>query len=163
MEKDDLQQSGPLEPGPPARLYFEDLQVGQRFVTGSHAMSAEEIRTFAAQFDPQPFHLDEQAGRASLFGGLVASGWHTAAVTMRLLVDGGLPLAGGAVGLGVEIEWRAPVRPGDVLHVEGEVTQLIASRSNLKRGRVFTRNETLNDRGTVVQVALTRMLVPRRP
>jgi acyl dehydratase len=158
------QGDGAESAGDPAgtRLYFEDLQLGQRFVTGHHTMSAEAIRAFAVQFDPQPFHLDEQAGRDSLFGGLVASGWHTAAVTMRLLVDGGLALAGGAVGLGVEIEWRAPVRPGDVLHVEGEVIQLIPSRSNLRRGRVFTRNETLNDRGTVVQVAVTRMLVPRR-
>jgi acyl dehydratase len=149
--------------GTAARLYFDELQLGQRFVTASYTMSAEAIRAFAAQFDPQPFHLDEQAGRASLFGGLVASGWHTAAVTMRLLVEGGLPLAGGAIGLGVQIEWRAPVRPGDRLHVRGEITQLVPSRSNPNRGRVFTRNETLNESGTVVQVADTRMLVPRRP
>jgi acyl dehydratase len=144
------------------RLYFDDLALGQRFVTGSYTMSVEAIRAFAEQFDPQPFHLDEQAGRASLFGGLVASGWHTAAVTMRLLVDGGLPLAGGAIGLGVQIEWRTPVRPGDCLHVEGEVIDLTASRSRPTRGRLVTRNQTLTERGTVVQVAITRMLVPRR-
>jgi acyl dehydratase len=144
-------------------LYFDDLTVGQRFVTGSVTMTAEAIRAFAAQFDPQPFHLDEQAGRETLFGGLVASGWHTAAVTMRLLVDGGLPLAGGAIGLGVDIEWRTPVRPGDVLHVEGEVIELIPSRTRPTRGRLVTRNATLNDHGSVVQVAVTRMLLPRRP
>src|SRR6185437_585311 len=144
-------------------LYFDDLTLGQRFVTGSVTMSAEAIRAFAAQFDPQPFHLDEQAGRDSLFGGLVASGWHTAAVTMRLLVDGGLPLAGGAIGLGVDIEWRIPVRPGDCLHVRGEVIELTPSQSRPTRGRVVTRNETVDARGRVMQVALTRMLVPRRP
>jgi acyl dehydratase len=149
--------------GAQARLYFDDLKRGQRFVTGSLTMTAETIRAFAAQFDPQPFHLEEEAGRASLFGGLVASGWHTAAVTMRLLVDGGLPLAGGAIGLGVDIEWRTPVRPGDCLHVEGEVIELTPSRSRPTRGRVVTRNHTLNERGTIVQVAVTRMLVPRRP
>lgn len=146
-----------------ARLYFDDLRLGQRFVTGSITMTEEAIRAFAAQFDPQPFHLDEQAARSSLFGGLVASGWHTAAVTMRLLVDGGLPLAGGAIGLGVQIEWRTPVRPGDRLHVQGEVTELTPSRSRPTRGRVATRNETINQRGTVVQIAVTRMLVPCRP
>jgi len=144
-------------------LYFDDLRLGQRFVTGSVTLSAEAIRAFAAQFDPQPFHLDEQAGRDTLFGGLVASGWHTAALSMRLLVDGGLPLAGGAIGLGVDIEWRMPVRPGDVLHVQGEVIELIPSRTRPTRGRLVTRNETLNERGGVVQIALTRMLVPRRP
>jgi len=144
------------------RLYFDDLTLGQRFVTGSETMTAEAIKAFAAQFDPQPFHLDERAARASLFGGLVASGWHTAALTMRLLVAGGLPLAQGAIGLGVTIEWRTAVRPGDCLHVQGEVIELIPSRSRPTRGRVVTRNETLTDRGTVVQVAVTTMLVPRR-
>ena len=144
-------------------LYFDDLTLGQRFTTGSVTMSAEAIRAFATQFDPQPFHLDEQAGRESLFGGLVASGWHTAALTMRMLVDGGLPLAGGTIGLGVQIEWRMPVRPGDVLHVEGEVIELVPSRTRPSRGRLVTRNATLNDRGNVVQLAVTRMLVPRRP
>ena len=144
-------------------LYFDDLTLGQRFVTGTVTVSAEAIRAFASQFDPQPFHLDEQAGRETLFGGLVASGWHTAALSMRLLVQGGLPLAGGAIGLGVDIEWRMPVRPGDVLHVEGEVIELIPSRSRPTRGKLVTRNATLNERGQVVQLAVTRMLVPRRP
>lgn len=146
-----------------AGLYFEDLQIGQRFTTASYTVSAHDIREFAARFDPQPFHLDEQAGRASLFGGLVASGWHTAAITMRLLVDGGLALAGGAIGLGVQIDWLLPVRPGDCLHVEGEVIALSPSRSRAARAHVSTRNETRTERGAIVQVAVTRMLVPRRP
>jgi acyl dehydratase len=145
------------------RLYFDDLSVGQRFVTGSYTMSAEAIVAFAAQFDPQPFHLEEAAGRESLFGGLVASGWHTAAITMRLIVDGGLALAGGTIGLGVEIEWRLPVRPGDCLHVRGEIIELIPSRSRPTRGQILMRNETADAHGRIMQVARTRMLVPRRP
>jgi acyl dehydratase len=143
-------------------MYFEDLVVGQRFVTASRVVSAEEIKAFAAQFDPQPFHLDEAAARHSLFGGLIASGWHTAAITMRLLVDGGLQFSGERVGLGVQIEWLHPVRPGDRLHVEGEVIDLTPSRSRPDRGRVTTRNETHNQHGQVVQRAVTRMLAPRR-
>ena len=92
-------------------LYFEDLRVGQRFVSGTHLMDEEQIREFAAHFDPQPFHLDAEAAKTTLFGGLVASGWHTAAVTMRLQVQSGLPLAGGIVGAGAEVKWPSPVRP----------------------------------------------------
>lgn len=142
--------------------YFEDLAVGQRFTTGTHTVTEEEIKAFAAQFDPQPFHLDESAARGTLFGGLVASGWHTAAMTMRLLVDGGLQLAAGTVGLGVQIDWVQPVRPGDQLHVEGEILELTPSRSRPGRGRVVTRNETRNQHGKIVQLAITKILTPRR-
>jgi acyl dehydratase len=145
------------------RLFFDDLALGQRFVTGSYTMTAEAIIAFATQFDPQPFHLDDVAARDSVFGCLVASGWHTASITMRLLVDSGLALAGGAIGLGVEIEWRLPVRPGDCLHVQGVVTELTPSRSRPTRGHVVTRNATLDERGRIMQLATTRMLVPRRP
>jgi acyl dehydratase len=144
-------------------LYFEDLRVGQRFRTGSYTITEAQIKAFATQFDPQPFHLDDTAARATLFGGLVASGWHTAAITMRLLVDGGLSLAGGSVGLGVELDWIEPVRPDDCLHVEGEVIEVTASRSRPDRGRVKMRNETRNQRGVIVQVAINKVLVPRRP
>lgn len=144
-------------------LYFEDLRVGQRFRTGTYTITEAQIKAFAAQFDPQPFHLDDTAARATLFGGLVASGWHTAAITMRLLVDGGVSLAGGSVGLGVELDWIEPVRPGDCLYVEGEVIELTASRSRSDRGRVKMRNETRNQRGVIVQVAVNKVLVPRRP
>src|SRR6202142_3930334 len=99
-------------------LFFEDLWVGQRFASGTHRIDEEQIRAFAMQFDPQPFHLSAEAAKATFFGGLVASGWHTAAITMRLLVDGGLPIAGGLVGAGAEIAWPVPVRSGAVLHVE---------------------------------------------
>lgn len=143
-------------------LHFEELRLGQRFSTGSHTVTAEEIKAFATEFDPQLFHLDEAAARQTLFGGLVASGWHTAAIAMRLLTDGGPPLAGGTIGLGAQIEWLHPVRPGDRLHVEGEVIELRASRSRPERGRVTTRNVTRNGAGTIVLVTITQMLVPRR-
>jgi acyl dehydratase len=146
------------------RLYFDDLQVGQRFVAAnSWTVDAEQIRAFAAQFDPQPFHLEESAGRETLFAGLVASGWHTAALTMRLIVEGGPPLAGGTLGLGAELSWHEPVRPGDTLRVRAEVIEATPSRSRQDRGRVVMRTETLNQHGTVVQTCISKILVPRRP
>jgi acyl dehydratase len=160
---DDDGSSGPRAGLGRGGLYFDDLAVGQRFTTGSHTVTAEEIKAFAAQFDPQPFHLDEAAACDSLFGGLAASGWHTAALSMRLLVDGGLALSVGSVGMGVKIDWLQPVRPGDRLHVEGEVIELMPSRTRPGRGRVSTRNETRNQHGRVVQLAITQILVPRRP
>src|SRR5215472_7555848 len=115
-------------------VYLEDLHVGQRFTSGTYRMDEDEIKAFARQFDPQPFHLDAEAAKDTLFGGLVASGWHTAAITMRLLVEGGLPIAGGLIGVSGEIAWQNPTRPGDVLHVESEVLELRPSRSNPDRG-----------------------------
>ena len=103
------------------RLYLEDLHVGQRFTSGTHTIDAAQIKAFAAQFDPQPFHLDDAAAQGTLFGGLAASGWHTAAITMRLLVGTGLPLMGGILGSGGEVTWPKPTRPGDVLRVVSEV------------------------------------------
>src|SRR5262249_10865713 len=126
-------------------LYYEDLAVGQTFGTGTLTVEAEAIKAFAAEFDPQPFHLDEGAARASPFGGLVASGWHTAALTMRLLVGGELQVVGGLIGLGAEeLRWPRPVRPGDVLRVESEVLGLRPSKSQTDRGLVRVRNTTLN-------------------
>src|SRR5687767_4507648 len=104
----------------PDRYYLEDLQAGQRFKSGSFSLDAEQIIAFAKEFDPQPFHLSEEAAKESLFGGLAASGWHTAAITMRLQVESGLPIGGGIIGAGGEIAWPQPTRPGDVLHVETE-------------------------------------------
>ena len=144
------------------RLYLDDLEVGQRFKSGTHTVDEAEIKAFAQQFDPQPFHLDPGAAKESLFGGLVASGWHTAAVTMRLLVEGGVPLAGGIVGAGGEITWPAPVRPGDVLRVESEVVELRPSRSRPDRGIATVRSETRNQRGDVVQNLTAKLFVPRR-
>jgi len=126
-------------------------------------VSEAAITAFAAQFDPQPFHLHPDAARSSLFGGLVASGWHTAALTMRLLVDGGAPIAGGVVGAGVELSWPRPVRPGDVLTVQSEVLEVKPSASRPDRGIVTLRSQTLNQDGEPVQILTSRLVVPRRP
>jgi acyl dehydratase len=142
-------------------LFLDDLQVGQRLASGSHRIDAEQIQAFARQFDPQPFHLDAEAAKGTLFGALVASGWHTMAVTMRLLVEGGLPVAGGIVGLGAEISWPNPTRPGDVLQVESEVLELRPSRSQPDRGVATIRSETRNQRGEIVQVLIAKLWVPR--
>ena len=143
-------------------LFFDDLKVGDTFSSGTHAVTTDDIKRFAAEFDPQPFHLDEAAARESMFGGLAASGWHTAAVTMRLLVSGGPKLANGILGAGGEIEWKAPTRPGDVLHVDSEVAELIASRSRPDRGMVVLRAKTINQRGDVVQGLTAKLMVARR-
>ena len=148
---------------PTERFYLDDLKIGQRFTSGTLALDAEQIKTFAREYDPQPFHLDEAAAENSIFKGLAASGWHTAALTMRLLVSGGLPLAGGSVGAGGEIAWPRPTRPGDILQVESEVVAVTPSRSRPDRGIVTVRSETKNQRGEVVQVLTAKLMVPRRP
>ena len=126
-------------------------------------MTAAEIKSFAAQFDPQPFHLDEDAASASVFGGLAASGWHTAGLTMRLLVDG-LQIAGGLVGAAVEVAWPQPARPGDRLRVAVEVLEARASRSKPAQGVVKLRTTTRNQAGEALQVMTSTMLVRvRRP
>ncbi|HEY9086039.1 MAG TPA: MaoC family dehydratase [Candidatus Tyrphobacter sp.] len=144
-------------------LYLEDIDVGQRFTTASHAIDEAQIKAFAAQFDPQPFHLDADAAKNSLFGGLVASGWHTAAITMKLLVTSGARLANGTIGAGGEISWPGPTRPGDVLRVESEVLEVTPSRSKPDRGIVTMRSETRNQRDEVVQVLTAKLVIPRRP
>jgi len=143
-------------------LYFEDLRLGERFTTASCAVTEQQIKTFAREFDPQPFHLDDAAGRTTLFGGLVASGWHTAALTMRLIIEAGPWFAGGTLGMGAEIKWRKPVRPGDVLHVESEVIELTPLQSRTDRGRIVMLSETRNARGETVQTIASQLLVPRR-
>jgi hypothetical protein len=145
-----------------APLYLEDLHIGQRFVTGSHIIDAEQIKTFARQFDPQPFHTDEVAAKDSFFRGLAASGWHTASLSMRLMVDDGPKFAGGNVGAGVEVAWPQATRPGDVLTVESEVTAIHPSLSKPDRGIVSMRSETKNQHGEVVQVLKSKSLVMRR-
>ena len=144
-------------------LYLDDLQVGQRFTSDTHALDEAQVIAFASQFDPQPFHLDAAAAKGTLFGGLAASGWHTAAITMRLMVTGGVPIAGGLVGAGGDISWPRPTRPDDVLRVESEVLEITPSRSRPDRGMVKVRSETRNQRGEVVQVLEARLVVPRRP
>ena len=144
------------------RLYLDDLQVGQRFTSGTHAIDEAQIKAYARQFDPQPFHLDEAAAKGTLFGGLVASGWHTASITMSLLVKSGLPLAGGILGAGGEVSWPQATRPGDVLCVVSEIQEITPSRSRPERGMVKVRSETRNQRGEVVQIMLAKLVVPRR-
>jgi acyl dehydratase len=155
VEGDRQQMSG--------RLFLDDLHVGQRFTSTSHVVDADQIKRFAAEFDPQPFHLDEDAAANSLFAGLAASGWHTAALTMRLLVTGGVPIAGGIVGAGGEVAWPRPTRPGDELQVVSEVTEIRPSRTKPDKGIVVLRNETRNQRGEVVQVLTAKLVVPCKP
>ena len=149
-------------PGAEALRYLDDLKAGDRFLSAEHVLDEAQIKSFAAQFDPQPFHLDDEAAKATLFGGLAASGWHTAAITMRLLVDG-LPLAGGIIGGGGEISWPKPTRPGDVLQVHSEVVSVTPSRSRPDRGMVVVRYETRNQQGDVLQLSVFKLVVPRRP
>ncbi len=152
----------PVTPDGGRRRYLEDLEVGQRFSSGTHVVDERQIKAFAAQFDPQPFHLDDAAAQGTLFGGLAASGWHTAAITMRLLVETGLPLMGGIIGAGGEIAWPKPTRPGDVLRVVSEIEDVTPSRSRPDRGMVRVRSETRNQREEVVQVLIAKLVVPRR-
>ncbi|ODT98307.1 MAG: dehydratase [Planctomycetes bacterium SCN 63-9] len=148
----------------PASLYYEDLAVGQVFRTGTVAVDEEAMIAFASKYDPQPFHLNEEAGRESLFGGLVASGWYTASLAMRLFVDGELRIVGGLIGLGIEeLRWPRPVVAGDVIRVEMEVVRLRPSQSRPDRGILQLRNTTLNQHDQTVMTQLVNMIVPRRP
>ena len=144
--------------------FFEDFALGQMFYAGPIEMTAERIKSFATEFDPQPFHMDEAAAQSTLFAGLAASGWHTAAVTMRMLADSGLNIVGGTIGAGVEeLRWPRPVRPGDRLRLEVEVVDLRTSRSRPERGIVKVRLTTLNQNGDPVQISTPALMVPRRP
>ncbi len=145
-----------------AVLYLDDLAVGRRFVTRSVTLTLEGCKAFAAEFDPQPFHLDDDAAQRSVFGRIAASGWYTASLSMRLLVEGELTIAGGLIGLGGEIKWPRPTYPGDTLRVETEVLAVRVSESKPGRGIVTVRNQTLNQHGEPVQTAVVKMLVPRR-
>ena len=140
------------------RLYLEDIVVGQQFTSGECQVTTDDIKRFAQQFDPQPFHLDEIAAQKTFFGGLAASGWHTASITMRLLVESGMPLAGGIIGAGGEITWPRPTRPDDVLHVASEVIAVTPSRSRPDRGMIQVRSETINQNGELVQVLLAKLM-----
>jgi acyl dehydratase len=142
-------------------LFLEDLHLGMRFTSSTHTVEANQIIDFARQFDPQPFHIDPIAARSTLFKGLVASGWHTAAITMRLIV-GSVPVAGGVIGVGGEVNWPQPTRPGDILHVEGEIIDIHPSSSRPDRGIVTTRSETLNQRNEIVQNLTAKLVVFRR-
>ena len=144
------------------QLYLEDLYAGQRFESRLHTLDAEQIKQFAAAFDPQPFHTDEEAAKDSFFGSLAASGWHTAAITMRLLTES-VPLAGGLIGAKTEITWPKPTWPGDTLHVESEIESVTPSRSRPDRGIVVMFSKTLDQNGGAVQTLRVTMLGFRRP
>jgi acyl dehydratase len=146
-----------------APLYFEDFAIGQIYRTGELVVDADAIKTFAKNFDPQPFHLDEAAAAKTFFHGLAASGWHTAALTMRLLVTEGAPIAGGIIGAGMdELQWPRPVRPGDRLHLESEVLEVRPSRSRPEQGLVKMRTTTFNQNNESVQIVVANLVVPRR-
>ena len=143
--------------------YLEDFVKGQTFGSGRVRVSEEQIKAFAVEFDPQPFHLDEAAARNTFFKGLAASGWHTAALTMRLLVEGDLRPAGGVIGAGFdEFRWPKPVRPGDELRIESEVLEVRASRSKPNQGLIKLRTTTLNQNNEAVQIQIGNLLVSRR-
>jgi acyl dehydratase len=144
--------------------YLDDFAVGQTFGSGRIVVDETRIKTFAAEFDPQPFHLDAEAAQKSFFGGLAASGWHTAALSMRLLVESELKPAGGIVGAGFdEFRWPHPVRPGDELRVESEVLDVRPSKSRPGQGMIKVRTTTLNQNGEAVQIFVGNLVVPRRP
>jgi acyl dehydratase len=144
-------------------LYFEDFVVGRKFVTGTRRVEAAEIVEFASKYDPQPFHLDAAAAKSTLFGGLAASGWHSAAMMMRLIVDSEFRPAGGIIGGGGELSWLKPVRPGDELRVESEIIELRESRSRPQHGLVKVRLTMFNQHGEAVQTFVPTLLVDRRP
>lgn len=142
--------------------FLEDLAPGRRWTTRSIEITAEDIKAFAALYDRQSFHLDEEAAKSTFFQGLAASGWHVAALTMGLLTEDGVPFAWGLVGAGGEISWPRPTRPGDVLTVTAEVVEVTPSRSRPDRGIVTMRNETRNQRGETVQILVAKIVVPSR-
>lgn len=145
--------------------YFEDFAVGQTFASAKRLrVDKDDIFDFAGKYDPQPIHLDEEAARRSILQGLSASGWHTAAMTMRLITESDFKVAGGSVGLGFDtLRWPTPVRPGDELRIESEILELRPSQSRPDRGLVKARTRTLNQNGDIVQELTANVMVPRRP
>jgi acyl dehydratase len=143
--------------------YLEDFKAGDRFRSAEHTVNEAEIIDYARLYDPQSFHTDPAAAKHSIFGGLAASGWYTAAITMRLIAQSEIRVAGGLIGMGVDqLRWPRPVRPGDTLHVEAEVLEVRPSRSHPDRGIVRVRNTTVNQAGATVQTMETALFVPRR-
>lgn len=144
-------------------LVSNGLALGQKFVSGTYALDAEQIKGFAAIYDPQPFHLDETAAQGTFFAGLAASGWQTAAITMRLVVTSGIPLREGIIGAGAELSWPQATRPGDVLQVFSEVIEVKPSRSRPGWGICTLRSETVNQRGEVVQILVAKLVAELAP
>ena len=148
-----------------SQRYFEDFAVGEVLKPSARVrVEKDEIIAFAKKYDPQPFHLDEEAARKSIFGRLVASGWHTAAMTMSLVARSEYRAAGGSIGLGFdELRWPIPVFPGDELRIESEILELRPSKSRPDRGLMKLRTRTLNQNGEAVQELIANAMVPRRP
>ncbi|MGO9544214.1 MAG: MaoC family dehydratase [Rhodomicrobium sp.] len=143
-------------------LYLEDLAPGMIFKAGPEKIGEADIIAFAEQFDPQAFHTDPEAAKATLFKGLAASGWHTAGLTMRMLANGGMPFAGGSIGLGVELSWPRPVRPGDKLSVECEILDITPSRSKPNQAIATLKTTTKNQYGETVQIMTSKNLAFKR-
>jgi acyl dehydratase len=146
-----------------AAKYLEDFSVGDVVEGGALRVDAAEIKEFAAKYDPQPFHLDEAAAEKSFFKGFAASGWHTAALTMRLIVDSGLPISGGVIGAGGTIAWPKALRPGSTIRLTSEVLEVRPSKSRPDRGMVKVRFTTRDDAGDTVQVLVADLVCLRRP
>jgi acyl dehydratase len=143
------------------KLYLEDLSVGQLFECGTHALNAESIKDFARTYDPQPFHLDEEAAKATFFGGLAASGWQVVCLAMRMIAEH-VPIAGGLIGGGAEVSWPQATRPGDVLHVTSRIMEVTPSRSKPERGMALLRTEARNQKGELLLIFTAKCVVPRR-
>ena len=144
--------------------YLEDLKAGQAFESRRHTITEEAIVAFAREYDPQPFHVDPAAAATSFFGKLIASGWHTAALTMKMLTEAELDLAGGIIGAGMEeLKWPTPLVPGDVIHVRVEIIESRASKSRPAIGIVRARVRALREDGTAVQEMIANLIVPARP
>jgi len=143
------------------KLFLDDLSIGDTFRSGTYLIDEQQIKSFAQQFDPQPFHLDNQEAEQTFFAGLAASGWHTAAITMRLLVSC-LPLDAGLIGAGSELSWPTATRPGDELRVETSVLAINPSKSRLDRGLVTFQTDTLNQHGELRQRSVAKLLIFRR-
>lgn len=145
-------------------LYFEDLKLGQKFDTPEHTVTAEEITAFGRQFDPQAFHTDAEAAKTTIFGQLVASGWHTAALTMGLMVRGSMQFSGGVIGQGVDnLRWPRPVLPGDRLRAVIEITEINPLPSRTGRGKARLHCRTFNQDGKIVQEMTAGLVITRRP
>ena len=145
-------------------LYLEDFEAGQTFGSGQVAVTEDDIIRFATQFDPQPFHLDPEAAQSTIFRGLAASGWHTAALTMRLLVGSEILPGNGIIGAGFDsLNWPRPVRSGDTLHVVSEALEVRRSKSRPTQGMIKVCSRTLNQRDELVQESVGNLVVMARP
>jgi len=143
--------------------FYDDFKIGDKFSSGPYKVTAEEIKEFASKYDPQLFHLDDEKAKKTIFNGLCASGWHTAAMSMNLLIKALPPIEGGMIGRSIEkMQWHRPVRPGDELHYECEILQMRASRSKPELGIIHGRSTTLNQDGQPVQTLEVVMIAPRR-